>query len=63
MTDIPERGPLAAFDRRQIGQALTNLLRNATDAVAMAPPGTHAGAGRIEVSGAHRGRGGRYFCG
>ncbi|HEY2134013.1 MAG TPA: PAS domain-containing sensor histidine kinase [Acetobacteraceae bacterium] len=50
VTDIPERGPLAAFDRRQIGQALTNLLRNATDAVAMAPPGAHVGAGRIEVS-------------
>ena len=50
VTDIPERGPLAAFDRRQIGQALTNLLRNATDAVAMAPAGAHAGAGRIEVS-------------
>jgi two-component system, NtrC family, nitrogen regulation sensor histidine kinase NtrY len=50
VTDIPERGPLAAFDRRQIGQALTNLLRNATDAVAMAPAGAHAGASRIEVS-------------
>jgi two-component system nitrogen regulation sensor histidine kinase NtrY len=34
-TDIPERGPLAPCDRRQLGQALTNLLRNAADAVTM----------------------------
>ena len=32
---IPERGPMAACDRRLIGQALTNLLQNAADAVAM----------------------------
>jgi two-component system nitrogen regulation sensor histidine kinase NtrY len=42
-TDIPERGPIAACDRRQIGQALTNLLQNAADSIAMrrepAPPG------------------------
>ena len=44
---IPERGPLVACDRRQIGQALTNLLQNATDSVAA----RHAGAaGRIEIS-------------
>ncbi len=44
VTDIPERGPRAPCDRRQLGQALTNLLQNAADAVAM-----REGAGRIEV--------------
>ncbi len=34
-TEIPERGPLADCDRRMLGQALTNLLVNAADAVAM----------------------------
>ena len=34
-TDIPERGPIARCDRRLLGQALTNLLQNAADAVAM----------------------------
>ena len=43
--NIPEQGPIAPCDRRLIGQALTNLLQNAADAVAMRP-----GAGRIEVT-------------
>jgi two-component system nitrogen regulation sensor histidine kinase NtrY len=34
-TDIPDRGPVTACDRRLLGQALTNLLQNAADAVAM----------------------------
>jgi two-component system nitrogen regulation sensor histidine kinase NtrY len=34
-TDIPERGPVAPCDRRLLGQALTNLLMNAADAVSM----------------------------
>jgi two-component system, NtrC family, nitrogen regulation sensor histidine kinase NtrY len=34
-TDIPERGPVAPADRRLLGQALTNLLQNAADSVAM----------------------------
>jgi len=34
-SDIPERGPIAACDRRMLRQALTNLLQNAADAVAM----------------------------
>ena len=48
-TDLPERGPVAACDRRLMSQALTNLLMNATDAVAMRsrPEG---GAGRVSVS-------------
>jgi two-component system, NtrC family, nitrogen regulation sensor histidine kinase NtrY len=49
VTDIPERGPPGWCDRRLIGQALTNLLQNAVDAVTMRPrdDGT---AGRIEIS-------------
>ncbi|MGH7158769.1 MAG: ATP-binding protein [Acetobacteraceae bacterium] len=43
-TRIPEAGPVARCDRRLVGQALTNLLQNAADAVAMRP-----GAGRVEV--------------
>ncbi len=43
---IPERGPVAPCDRRLIGQALTNLLQNAADAVAMRPRGPGR-AGRI----------------
>ena len=44
-TSIPERGPMAVCDRRLLGQALTNLLQNAADAVAMRPrlPGEPAG--------------------
>jgi len=38
-TDIPERGPVAACDRRLLGQALTNLLMNAADSTSMRPRG------------------------
>jgi two-component system nitrogen regulation sensor histidine kinase NtrY len=34
-TEIPDKGPVAPCDRRMLRQALTNLLQNATDAVAM----------------------------
>jgi two-component system nitrogen regulation sensor histidine kinase NtrY len=44
-TEIPESGPVIPCDRRLLGQALTNLLQNAADAVAMRP-----GAGRIALS-------------
>ena len=44
-TDIPEQGPVAPCDRRLLVQALTNLLQNAADAVAMRP-----GAGRIDLA-------------
>jgi two-component system nitrogen regulation sensor histidine kinase NtrY len=44
-TDIPAQGPVAPCDRRLLGQALTNLLQNAADAVAMRP-----GAGQISLS-------------
>jgi two-component system nitrogen regulation sensor histidine kinase NtrY len=35
VTDIAERGPVVPCDRRMLRQALTNLLQNAADAVAM----------------------------
>ncbi len=44
-SDIPPRGPVVPCDRRMMRQALTNLLRNAADAVGM-----REGAGAIEVS-------------
>jgi two-component system nitrogen regulation sensor histidine kinase NtrY len=44
-THIPDKGPVAPCDRRLFGQALTNLLQNAADAVAMRPD-----SGRIDVS-------------
>ncbi len=44
-TDIPADGPVAPCDRRLLVQALTNLLQNAADAVAMRPD-----AGRISLS-------------
>jgi two-component system nitrogen regulation sensor histidine kinase NtrY len=34
-SEIPERGPVVPCDRRLLSQALTNLLHNAADAVAM----------------------------
>ncbi len=56
-TDIPERGPIARVDRRLLGQALTNLLQNAADAIAMRPAPAEAGQaeatmpmGHIDVS-------------
>ena len=36
-SDIPERGPVAPVDRRMLRQALSNLIANAADAVAMRP--------------------------
>ncbi len=49
-TDIPERGPMALCDRRLVGQALTNLLQNAADAVAMRPRAASEPAGHIGLS-------------
>jgi two-component system nitrogen regulation sensor histidine kinase NtrY len=45
VTDLPPRGPVVACDRRMLRQALTNLLQNATDAVAM-----REGAGQIRLA-------------
>src|ERR1700761_3465164 len=44
-TEIPERGPVVPCDRRMLRQALTNLLQNAADAVAM-----REGAGHITLT-------------
>jgi two-component system nitrogen regulation sensor histidine kinase NtrY len=44
-TNIPERGPVVPCDRRMLRQALTNLLQNAADAVAM-----RDGAGLITLT-------------
>jgi len=44
-TDIPDRGPVIPCDRRMLRQALTNLLQNAADAVAM-----RDGAGHIALT-------------
>jgi two-component system nitrogen regulation sensor histidine kinase NtrY len=48
-TEIPDRGPVAPCDRRLLGQALTNLLMNAADAVAMRTRAEGQG-GHITVS-------------
>ena len=48
-TAIPDRGPWALCDRRLLGQALTNLLQNAADAVHMRPREPGEPAGRIRV--------------
>ena len=45
---VPERGPVSACDRRLVGQAMTNLLTNAGEALATRPEG--AAGGRIEVA-------------
>ena len=49
VTDIPERGPIGACDRRLLGQALTNLLQNAADSVAMRARDGGGKIGRIDV--------------
>jgi two-component system, NtrC family, nitrogen regulation sensor histidine kinase NtrY len=49
-TSIAERGPIAACDRRLLGQALTNLLQNAADAVAMRVDPRDQGAINLSVS-------------
>ncbi len=61
-TDIPERGPLARCDRRMIRQALTNLLQNAADAIAMRSDVVRSEGGSKEAgdgSGPDRGAGER----
>ena len=46
----PEREKMPAkFDRRLISQALTNIIKNATEAIAAVPP-EELGKGRIRVS-------------
>jgi two-component system nitrogen regulation sensor histidine kinase NtrY len=45
----------AKFDRRLISQALTNIIKNATEAIAAVPPAELGGRGRIHVSAAREG--------
>ncbi len=49
-TDIPEQGPVVPCDRRLVRQALTNLLQNAADAVAMRETRTDQSVGSIGLS-------------
>ncbi len=46
-TDLPEQGPIVPCDRRLLGQALTNLLQNAADSVAMRRHAEPAVAGAL----------------
>ena len=54
-TRIPDAGPVARCDRRMLGQALTNLLQNAADAVAMQQRAPGEPAGRIVLAVEERG--------
>ncbi|MDE1972046.1 MAG: PAS domain-containing sensor histidine kinase [Hyphomicrobiales bacterium] len=47
--DLPVETMPARFDRRLISQALTNIIKNATEAIAAVPP-AELGKGRIAVS-------------
>ena len=49
LSDIPDRGPMASCDRRLLGQALTNLLQNAADSIAMRPQGSPRGEISLSV--------------
>ena len=48
--DLPDPVPLLVCDRRQIAQALTNLIKNATEAVAARTERDHATGGRIALA-------------
>ncbi|MGP0089052.1 MAG: ATP-binding protein [Xanthobacteraceae bacterium] len=52
--DCAEDPLLARFDRRLVSQALTNIIKNATEAIAAVPP-NELGRGRIHVSTAREG--------
>jgi len=47
--DLAEVPMPARFDRRLISQALTNIIKNATEAIAATPPRTDGSRGRIRV--------------
>ncbi len=48
--DLPDQGPMVACDSRQIGQALTNLLQNAADGVAMRHDPETPGRIRVDIA-------------
>jgi two-component system, NtrC family, nitrogen regulation sensor histidine kinase NtrY len=54
-SELPEESMPAYFDRRLISQALTNIVKNATEAISAAPPG-EIERGRICVSASREGR-------
>ncbi len=51
VTDLAPRGPVVPCDRRMVRQALTNLLQNAADAVAMREGAGHIGLAVTESNG------------
>jgi len=53
--ELPAESMLAHFDRRLISQALTNIIKNATEAIGAVPPAA-LGRGRITVSARREGR-------
>jgi two-component system, NtrC family, nitrogen regulation sensor histidine kinase NtrY len=53
--ELPAEAMSARFDRRLISQALTNIVKNATEAIAAVPP-AELGRGRIVVSTARDGK-------
>lgn len=52
--ELPEESMPAQIDRRLIAQALTNIIKNATEAISALPPGT-VDRGHIRVSAAREG--------
>src|SRR3954462_10956097 len=54
VTEVRDEPLRAQFDRRLISQALTNIIKNATEAIEAVPPET-LGKGRIEVIAAREG--------
>ena len=53
--ELPEENMPARFDRRLISQALTNIVKNATEAIGAVPP-AELGRGRIAVSATRDGK-------
>ena len=50
VASLPPGGPRVRADRRLLGQALTNLLQNAVDAILMRGNTEEAGKGRVEIT-------------
>src|SRR6201988_4090035 len=53
--ELPEENMPARFDRRLISKALTNIVKNATEAIGAVPP-AELGRGRIAVSATRDGK-------
>lgn len=53
---LPQSGPMVRCDRRLVGQAITNLLQNAVDAIAMVPKPADAGPVTDEMNNQAEGR-------